>query len=85
MGWTLVHFFMESGDEKLKQTFIRYLNRFKEVVGPDGDKEEVARGGMALQYVYMDTFYDLDMEDVNARWEAWVKKLCQKNGVPFPG
>jgi hypothetical protein len=83
MGWTLVHFFMESGDEKLKKTFITYLNRFKEVVG--GEKKEVARDGMALQYVYLDTFYDLDMEDVTQRWEAWVKKLCEKNGVTFPG
>lgn len=85
MGWTLVHFFMESGDEKLKKTFITYLNRFKEVVGEGGDKKEVAKDGMALQYVYLDTFYELDMEDVTRRWEAWVKKMCEKSGVPFPG
>ncbi|RMG17696.1 MAG: DUF1570 domain-containing protein [Planctomycetota bacterium] len=79
-AWTMIHFIMESGDEELKKTFDSYLRHFKEV---DRDDKDAARGGAMLEYIYVDTFHQLDMADVTKRWERWVEKLCADAGLDW--
>jgi len=85
-AWTMVHFFMESdlevelhegGTAKIKDLFIDYLNKFKNV-------QRETRQGMKLQYVYLETFYRIgNINAVQQEWERWVKKLCEEAEVPF--
>ncbi|MEZ6187428.1 MAG: tetratricopeptide repeat protein [Planctomycetota bacterium] len=85
-AWTMVHFFMESGLEvelheggtaKIKDLFVDYLNKFKNV-------QRESKQGMKLQYVYLETFYGIaNIREVQNAWERWVKQLCDDAGVPF--
>ncbi|MCA8925059.1 MAG: DUF1570 domain-containing protein, partial [Planctomycetes bacterium] len=85
-AWTMVHFFMEAdvevelhegGTAKLKDLFVDYLNKFKNV-------QRESQQGMKLQYVYLETFYRIgNIKDVQQQWERWVKKLCEEADVPF--
>ena len=79
-AWTMVHFLMESGDEKLNDTFMAYLKHCVEVEKEDQDS---ARGGAKLEYIYVDTFHQLDMEKVTKAWENWVESLCKRAGISW--
>jgi predicted RNA-binding protein Jag len=82
-AWTMIHFMMESGfvdgeGQELKKTFEAYLQHFKEV---SLDEKRQAQGGAKLEYIYVDTFHQLDMEKVTEAWEKWVEKLASKMGM----
>lgn len=82
-GWTIVHFIMESGDETLKKTLWKYLQYFVDAAkGDPGDNKET-RGGSKLEHIYGDTFHQLDMRDVEARWVKWVEKLAKECGIDW--
>ncbi|MCW8139267.1 MAG: DUF1570 domain-containing protein [Planctomycetota bacterium] len=87
-AWTMIHFFMESGykvttidgDEKpIKDIFFDYLNKYK-AIGLDHG----ARGGSKLEYVYVDTFHQIDnLAKVEEDFAKYVVDLAKRAGVDF--
>jgi tetratricopeptide (TPR) repeat protein len=86
-GWAMIHYFMESGDRvtvegeerPIKDIFMDYLNKYK-AIGLD----HKSRGGSRLEYVYVDTFHQIDdLEEVEKRFGEYVCKLAEKVGVKF--
>jgi predicted RNA-binding protein Jag len=62
----------------LKKTFKDYLRHFKEV---SLDQKDAAQGGAKLEYIYVDTFHQLDRDKINDRWQAWVETMCKRAGI----
>ncbi|MCO5167812.1 MAG: hypothetical protein M9894_15815 [Planctomycetes bacterium] len=87
-AWTMVHFFMESGykvttidgeEKPIKDIFIDYLNKYK-AIGLDHG----ARGGSKLEYVYVDTFHQIDnLAKVEEDYAKYVVEMAKKAGVEF--
>jgi hypothetical protein len=80
-AWTMIHFFMESGDAKLKATFFKYLDAYKNL--KTAEEKKSAQEGSKMQYIWNDTLGELPREETKARWEKWVQKLAKKAGMKW--
>ncbi|MGE0710222.1 MAG: tetratricopeptide repeat protein [Planctomycetota bacterium] len=80
-AWTMIHFFMEAGDPKLKEAFFKYLEAYKALKTPEEKKS--AQEGSKMEYIWNDTLGQLDAVETKKRWEKWVEKLAQKAGLKW--
>ncbi len=82
-SWTIVHFIMESGDAKLKETLFKYLEYFVEAAKGDPSDKKDTRASSKLEHIYVDTFHQLDMKSIERKWEKWVEKLANDAGIEW--
>jgi len=72
---------MEAGDAELKKTLGSYLKYFIEA--RKGDDKAGARGGSKLEHIYVDTFHQLKIKEIEAKWKEHVVGLAKKCGVEW--
>lgn len=71
-AWSFVHYCLEGGDARARAALLAYLEKHAE--GVAGDRSR--RQGSRLDYIYAETFHQLDMKLVEKRWWNHVRKLA---------